>query len=164
MVVIPEGVSVEIDGMNVTAKGPKGTVARKFSAVISLEKKDNEIVVKGTEKEKAYTGTVNSLLSSMFKGVSEGYSKSLKILYAHFPVTLEVKGDRVLVKNFIGEKHPRKARIMGDSKVEVKGQNVTVSGPDKEAVGQTIANLKAAMRIRQKDARIFQDGIYEAAE
>ena len=164
MVAIPEGVSVEMSGRNITAKGPKGSVTKTFSAIVAIEKKDNEIVVKGSEKEKAYIGTVNSILSSMMRGVSEGFSKSLKILYAHFPVTLEVKGNKVLVKNFIGEKHPRKARIMGDSKVEAKGQNVVVSGPDKEAVGQTIANLKAAMKIRKKDPRVFQDGIYEAME
>ncbi len=164
MVAIPEGVTVEIDGRNVTAKGPRGTVTKTFSAVIKIEKKDNELVVNGGEKERAYIGTVNSILSSMVQGVSEGFSKSLKILYAHFPVTLEVKGDRVLVKNFIGEKYPRKSRIIGDTKVEVKGQSVTISGPDKEAVGQTAANLRAAMKIRKKDSRIFQDGIYKAME
>ena len=159
---IPEGVTVEVNNHEVTAKGPKGEVKKKFSAVIDLEKGDNEITVKGSEKERAYIGTVNALLENMFHGAKEGYMQSLKVLHAHFPVTLEVKGDRVLIKNFIGEKHPRKARIMGDAKVEVKGQNVTVSGPDKEAVGQTVANLKAALKIREKDPRIFQDGIYKA--
>ncbi len=164
MVAIPEGVTVEINGRDVSVKGPKGSVTKRFSAVVKIEKKDNEIVVQGSEKENAYIGTVESILNSMFIGVTEGFQKKLKVLYAHFPVTLEVKGNRVLVKNFIGEKHPRKARIMGDSKVEVKGQDVTVSGADKEAVGQTMANLKSAMRIRQKDLRIFQDGIFEIAE
>ncbi len=163
MVAIPEGVTVELSNNEVTAKGPQGEVKKKFSAIISLEKKDNEVLVKGTDREKAYIGTVNSLLNSMFHGVKEGYVTTMKVLHAHFPVTLEVKGNKVFVKNFIGEKHPRKARIMGNSKVEVKGANVTVSGPDKEAVGQTIANLKAAMKIRDKDARIFQDGIYESS-
>jgi large subunit ribosomal protein L6 len=164
MVAIPEGVTVEISGRDVTARGPKGSVTRRFSAIIKIEKKDNEIVVEGSEKEKAYLGTVESLLNSMFTGVTAGFQKSLKVLYSHFPVTLEAKGDRVLIKNFIGEKHPRKARIMGDSKVEVKGQSITVSGPDKEAVGQTIANLKSAMKIGKKDPRVFQDGIFEVME
>jgi len=162
MVEIPEGVTVEVKDNEVTAKGPKGEVKRRFSKIITVEKKDNEVVAMGSEKEKAYLGTVNSLLKSMFHGVNEGFTTTMKVLHAHFPVTLEVQGDKVIIKNFIGEKHPRKARIMNNSKVEVKGANVTVSGPDKEAVGQTIANLKAAMKIREKDCRIFQDGIYEA--
>jgi len=164
MVAIPEGVTVEIKGRDVTAKGPNGTVTKRFSALVKIERKDNELVVQGSEKEKAYIGTVESLLGSMMTGAKEGFQNQLKVLYAHFPVTLEVKGDRVLVKNFIGEKHPRKARIMGGTKVEVKGQNITVSGPDKEAVGQTAANLKAAMKIRKKDLRVFQDGVFDSAE
>jgi len=160
MIAIPEGVTVEISGTSVTAKGPKGAVTKKFSAVVSIEKENNEILVKGSDKEKAYVGTVNSIISSMFKGVSEGFNIPLKISYAHFPVTLEIKGSKILIKNFLGEKHPRKSRILGETKVEVKGQNVTISGPDKEAVGQTVANLKAAVKIRKKDCRIFQDGIY----
>ena len=164
MVAIPEGVTIEIKGKDVSVKGPKGSVAKKFSAIVKIEKKDSEIVVHGSEKENAYIGTVESLINSMFIGVTEGFHKKLKVLYAHFPATLEIKGDKVLVKNFIGEKHPRKARIMGDTKVEVKGQDVTVSGADKEAVGQTMANLKSAMRIRKKDLRVFQDGIFEIAE
>ena len=161
MVAIPEGVTVEVANNEVTAKGPKGEVKKKFSKIITVEKKDNEVVVTGSEKEKAYIGTVNSILNSMFHGAKEGFTTTMKVLHAHFPVTLEVQGDKVLIKNFIGEKHPRKSRIMGNAKVEVKGANVTVSGPDKETVGQTIANLKAAMKIREKDCRIFQDGIYE---
>ncbi len=164
MVAILEGVTVEISGRDVTAKGPKGSVTKRFSAVVKLEKKDNELVVQGSEKEKAYVGTVESIINSMFIGVTEGFQKKLKVLYSHFPVTLEVKGDKILINNFIGEKYPRKARIMGGTKVEVKGQSVTVSGLDKEAVGQTIANMKSAMRIRRKDLRIFQDGIFEAIE
>jgi len=164
MVAIPQGVSVEINGLEVTVKGPKGTVTKKFSPVISLEKNNSEIIVKGSSKEKAYIGTVNSILSSMIKGVTEGYSKSMKVLYAHFPVTLEVKGSIVYIKNFLGEKNPRKAKIVGPTKVDAKGQNVVVSGPDKEGVGQTIANLRAALKIREKDCRVFQDGIYEVIE
>ncbi len=164
MITIPEGVTVEISGRDVTAKGPKGEVRKRFSALVKIVKKDKELVVEGSEKEKAYIGTVESLLNSMMKGVTEGFRKQLKVLYAHFPTTLEVKGDRILIKNFIGEKHPRRARILGNSKVEVKGQSITVSGPDKEAVGQTIANLKSAMKIREKDLRVFQDGVFDSAE
>lgn len=164
MATIPKGVSVEIEGLYVTAKGPKGTVTKKFSKIISIEKKDNELVVIGSDREKAYIGTVNAILAWMLKGVSEGYTKSMKILYAHFPATLDIKGNTILVKNFLGEKHPRKAKIIGSTKVEAKGQNVVISGPDKESVGQTIANLKTSMKIRKKDCRVFQDGIYDSIE
>jgi large subunit ribosomal protein L6 len=121
--------------------------------------------VSGDEREKALMGTTKAIIESAIKGVTEGYSKKLKVLYAHFPATLEVKGKDLLIKNFLGEKNPRKAKIVGDStKVDAKGQQLTISGPDKESVGQTLANLRAAIKIRKFDPRVFQDGIYETEE
>ena len=73
---------------------------------------------------------------------------------------MEVKGKEMLIKNFLGEKQPRKAKIPGQTKVEVKGQEVTVTGLSKEDVGQTIANIRSATRIRNRDSRVFQDGFY----
>lgn len=162
MAAITEGVNVSVDGHTVTVKGPNGEVKRSFSKRTEIKVEGNEVKV--ISKDSGLVGTVDSVISSMIKGVSEGYSKKLKMLYAHFPISLEVKGNEILVKNFLGEKQPRKTAIVGNSKIEVKGQDVTVSGPDKEAVGQTVANLKRAMKIKEKDPRIFQDGIYDAGE
>jgi len=165
MIAIPEGVTVDINGFDVMVKGPKGSVTKRLAGKVAIEKEGNNVVVTGSEKKKALVGTVSSLINSMIRGVTEGYLKQLKVLYSHFPVTLEVKGKSVVIKNFIGEKYPRKAKISGDeTKVEVKGQDVKVSGPDKEAVGQTVANMKSALKIRKKDRRVFQDGIYEVIE
>ncbi len=158
---IPEGVTVEIDGSSVTVKGPKGTLSRSFMKIVDLKTEGSKLTVTG--KDSAYVGTVDSLISNMCRGVNEGFEIKMKILYAHFPISLEIKGKDILVKNFLGEREPRKTRISGDgTKLEVKGQNITISGPDKEAVGQTAANLKIATKIKRKDARIFQDGIYNA--
>jgi len=165
MIAIPEGVSVDISGFDVTVKGPKGEVSKRFSGKVKVEREGNNVVVKGPEKEKALIGTISSLINNMVIGVTEGYKIQLKILYSHFPASLEVKGRDVLVKNFIGEKYPRKTKVYGDAtKVEVKGQNVTITGPDKHAVSQTFANIKSVLKIRDKDCRIFQDGIYEVSE
>ncbi len=158
VVQIPENVEVVVSGRSVTVKGPKGELTKEFSPKVKISVTDKEISV---EAKKMLQGTVESIIRNMIKGVTEGHVKKLKVLYAHFPITLEVKGDDVIIKNFLGERQPRKAKIAKNSKLEVKGQQVTVSGVDKEAVGQTAANLKAAMKIRGKDIRVFQDGIYE---
>ena len=162
MTEIPEGVTVQAEGQKLTAKGPQGEVQKNFpkEATVTIEGKD----VKVSAKNQALEGTLQSLVNSMIEGVSTGYKRNLKVLYAHFPMSIEVKGKDILVKNFLGEKRPRETKVVGNTKVEVKGQNVTVSGPDKEAVGQTVANLRTAMRIKKKDARIFQDGIYEVED
>jgi large subunit ribosomal protein L6 len=162
MVEIPQGVSVQVDGQTVTTKGPQGEISRTFPkpALLSTDGKNVEVSV----KDPALAGTFKSLLGSMLKGVSVGYKKNLKVLYAHFPISIEVKGKDILIKNFLGEKQPRRTKVVGNTKVEVKGQKVAVSGPDKEAVGQTTANMIRAVRIKKKDARIFQDGIYASEE
>lgn len=159
---IPQGVSILVEAHEIAVKGPKGEVRKPIPKRATVKVDGGKIAVSSSDK--ALVGTVESIVRSMVHGVREGYTRNLKLLYAHFPISVEVKGRDVLVKNFLGEKMPRKTVLVGDTKIQAKGQSVTVSGPDKEAVGQTIANLRAAMRIRDKDGRVFQDGLYEAGE
>lgn len=158
MVSIPQGVSVSVSGDRVVVSGPKGKVEKAFGPMVAVSVSGSEVRAEGG---KAGVNTAESLISSMVKGVTEGFRKELKIVYAHFPISIEVKGQDIVIKNFQGEKQPRKARLIGDTKIAVKGQQVTVTGSDKEAVGQTIANMRIAMRIKDRDARVFQDGMYE---
>lgn len=160
---IPAGVNVALKGRTVTVNGPKGSTTREFKGtVLDLELRDQSVSVSG--KGRAIENTVRAHLCNMFKGVTEGFMGKMKIRYAHFPISVEVKGRDILIKNFIGEKKARKARVHRDAKVEVKGTDITISGPDKEAVGQTMANIRRATKIRGHDCRVFQDGIYPVGE
>jgi large subunit ribosomal protein L6 len=156
---IPQGVTVRLEGQNIIVKGPQGEIRKTIS-------KQAKVVVKGDEIEvssdsKALAGTTESIVASMLKGAVTQYTKNFKLIYAHFPISIEIKGNDITIKNFLGEKMARKTVLIGNTKIQAKGQAVTVSGPDKEAVGQTIANIRTAMKIKDKDSRIFQDGIYE---
>jgi large subunit ribosomal protein L6 len=159
MIEVPDGITIQVDGHKVTAKGPNGEVQKVFSKRASIKLEGSKLEVSAN---KALKGTIEAIVENMVTGVNEGFTRKLKVLYAHFPISIEVKGKDILIKNFLGERQPRKTALVGSTKVEVKGQNVTVSGPDKEAVGQTIANLKTSMKVKEKDGRIFQDGIYES--
>jgi large subunit ribosomal protein L6 len=159
MIEIPQGVTVKLDGQKIVVKGPQGEVHKTISKEASVSVKGSQIEV--SSPIKALAGTTESIVSSMLKGVTNHYTKNFKLIYAHFPISIEVKGSDVTIKNFLGEKMARKTVLVGATKIAAKGQSVTVSGPDKEAVGQTIANLRTAMKIKDKDSRIFQDGIYE---
>ncbi len=112
------------------------------------------------KKEKALLGTYGAHIRNMIVGVTKGYEYKMKIVFAHFPIKASVKGDTFMIENFLGEKHPRKARILGITKVNVKGDLVDLTGPDVEAVGQTAANIERATKIKGFDPRVFQDGIY----
>jgi len=97
----------------------------------------------------------------MIKGVEKGYTYKLKIIFAHFPISVKIKGKEVNVENFFGERSPRVSRIIGDAtKVNVVGEDVVVQGPSLEDVSQTAANIELSTRIKDKDQRVFLDGLY----
>ncbi|NIU39655.1 50S ribosomal protein L6, partial [Candidatus Bathyarchaeota archaeon] len=79
---------------------------------------------------------------------------------SHFPISVKVKEKTVVIENFTGERSPRIAKIMGDTKVTVKGEDVIVQGINIEDVSQTAANIQNATKIKKKDPRVFLDGIY----
>ncbi|MAG11117.1 50S ribosomal protein L6 [Candidatus Pacearchaeota archaeon] len=161
---IPEGVEVQMDGSFVSAKGSEGEFKRKFNfANLKVEKKDREIIVshqKATKKEKKIMNTLATHLKNMIKGVKEKFEYRLKVCFSHFPITVEARDSEVIIKNFLGEKIPRKAKMPEGVEVEVKGQEITVSSVDKELAGQAAANFEKATKVKGKDRRVFQDGIF----
>ena len=169
VVPVPENVEVSVEGDTskgyiIKAKGPLGENSRylKFRGVY-IEKVDNAIRVYAKEDRrrlKAMVGTFWAHIRNLIRGVTEGYEYKLKVVYAHFPIKVRVEGDEVIIENFLGEKHPRRAKIVGRAKVEIRGQEIIVKGIDKEECGQTAANLEQATKIKRLDPRVFQDGIY----
>lgn len=164
MIEIPKGVTVRVEGMKVTVKGPKGELTREFpTSRITISKDDSNVILScilPKRKEYALQGTIRSHINNMMEGVTEGFEYKMKIVYSHFPVKTAVKGTDFVIENFLGEKFPRKAKILGATKVAVKGDEVLVSGIDLEQVGQTAANIEQATIIKHYDPRKFQDGIY----
>jgi large subunit ribosomal protein L6 len=96
----------------------------------------------------------------MIKGVSKGFTYKLKIVFAHFPIFVEIRGREIWIKNFCGERRLRIAKIVGNVSVKVEGDDVIVQGINLEEVSQTAANIQQATKIKRKDPRIFLDGIY----
>lgn len=156
---IPDGVNVEVRENTVIVKGPEGELTQSFNIKnLKIKKEGDEVVV--ASPKLSFKNTVSSIIGSMMKGVVESFEQKLVIRYSHFPITLEVKGKEIIIKNFLGERSPRKCKVDGPTKIEVKGKDILVSGPDKRAVGQTVANLRKATKVGKKDERVFEDGIY----
>lgn len=160
---IPEGVDVTIND-EIVVTGPQGELKRKFkSRNIKITKDDDKIILEAPfpkKRDKAMLGTIKSHITNMITGLTDGFSYKMKIVYAHFPMTVKVANSKVTIDNFLGERHPRTAKILGSTKVQVKGDEVTVEGINKEEVGQTMANIEQATKIKGRDPRVFQDGIY----
>ncbi|HIH43991.1 MAG TPA: 50S ribosomal protein L6 [Candidatus Methanoperedenaceae archaeon] len=161
---IPDGVDVKIEGANVTVSGPNGKLSRKlWFPGITIIRNESGIVVDTTKLRKeqlAMVGTIAAHIKNMITGATEGYQYKMKILYSHFPIQVKVEGTTVTIGNFLGEKRPRKAKIVGATKVNVGSGEVVVTGIDREETGQTAANIEQTTRIRGFDPRVFQDGIY----
>jgi large subunit ribosomal protein L6 len=160
-----EGVSATIDGDLVTITGPKGTLSREFVSPrhdISHEGDTLRVSIDlPRRKERALAGTWNAHLNNMVKGVTDGFTYTLKALYSHFPMTMAVKGNQFVVNNYFGERVPRTSNIIDGVQVKVQNKTeVVVSGIDKEAVGQTAANIERSTTIKKRDRRVFQDGVY----
>jgi len=164
--IIPDNVTVDIDNKTVKVTGPKGTLQKQFKYFydVTIKKKENKLTVTSKSDKKqvrAIIGTIISHVKNMVRGVAEGFTYKMKIIYSHFPVTIKIEGEKLLINNFLGEKVPRIANILGDTKIEVKGQDIILTGSNKEDVGQTCANIEQACRISKYDRRVFQDGIYK---
>uniref|UniRef100_A0A7J2TBP7 Large ribosomal subunit protein uL6 n=1 Tax=Ignisphaera aggregans TaxID=334771 RepID=A0A7J2TBP7_9CREN len=162
---IPDNVKVEIRGKSVVVKGLKGEVVRDFSFAkdIDIRIEDNKVVIEtffADSKKKALIYTISSHINNMIIGVTKGWRYKLKVVSSHFPVSVKVVGDYVVIENFLGEKAPRKARILEGVKVKIEGKDIIVEGIDIEKVAQTAANIELATKIKDKDRRIFVDGIY----
>jgi large subunit ribosomal protein L6 len=161
---IPEGVQVEIARNQITVSGKEGKISKNVNlAKIELKKEGNKIVIGGknmTKTEKKMIYTIISHLKNMIQGVEEKYTYEVKICFNHFPITLDIVGNEAKIKNFLGERIPRKAKILDDVEVEVKKDSIIVKSVDKEAAGQTAANFEAATRIKNRDRRVFQDGLF----
>ena len=161
---IPDDVEVTLEGKKVTVKGAKGTITRDFSyATISMELQGKSLRIWANwprKKESALVGTVHAHIKNMITGVKKGFTYKLKIVFSHFPISVKVQGDTVLIENFTGERNPRRAKIVGNAKVKVVGDDVIVQGINLEDVSQTAANIEQATKVRRKDPRVFLDGIY----
>jgi large subunit ribosomal protein L6 len=152
------------EGNYLSIKGPKGTLERQFKTYrVKISQEGNKVIIEGTPKNKHTDKLVETIVShakNMAEGLMYGYKYNLKVLYSHFPMAIAVEKENVSIKNFLGEKFPRKSKIVGATKVEVKGQEITVSGTNKDDVGQTASNLELKTKVKGKDIRRYQDGIY----
>jgi large subunit ribosomal protein L6 len=163
-IAVPEGVEVKIEKGIVTTKGPKGECRKSMvDPWIEIKVEGKEVIFnpkKQTKREKTRIWTYVSHLQNMLKGASEGHAYRMKICSGHFPMNVSVSGNEFVVNNFLGEKKPRTLKIKEGATVNVEGDIVVVESPCKETAGQTAADIESLTKVRNRDLRIFQDGIY----
>ena len=145
-IAVPAGVTVDIaENNHVTVKGPKGTLEKTLPTEMEITREGEEIVVKrpnDLKKMKSLHGLTRSLLANMVTGVTEGYSKKLEVNGVGFRVA---KQGKKLVMN-LGFSHQVEMEDPEGVETTVEGNNITVSGIDKEKVGQFAAQIRDKKR------------------
>lgn len=142
-ITIPSGVEVKVeDGNLVTVKGPKGSLERKLPAEISVAVNDNEVVVtrpSDLKKHRALHGLTRTLVANMVEGVTNGFSKVLEINGVGYRA--QKQGKQLILS--LGYSHPVEMEDPEGVESTLEGQNkITVSGIDKEKVGQYAAEIR----------------------
>ena len=167
-IALPEGASASLDGDVITVSKDGQSLSREFrhhKVEVRAVNGDLEVFVNLPRRsDKALAGTWAAHLRNMALGIDEGFEYRLKAVFSHFPMSLKVDGKQMIINNLFGEKVPRVAKLpWSPAEVEVRVENktdVVVRGADREKVGQTAANIERACRIKKRDRRVFQDGIY----
>jgi len=101
---LPDGVVARLDGNVLTIKGPLGECRKDLSKIkAQISHEENRILIQPLGKKKSdlsVANTARSIIKNMIKGVTKGFTYKLKIAFAHFPISVKVKGKEVLIENF----------------------------------------------------------------
>ena len=162
---IPEGVSINLDGPTINVNGPQGSTHRKLAHPkinINLNATQISLSTLGnvSKREKKMLNTFEAHIKNMVGGVTKPYNYKLKICSGHFPMNVSIDKDTILIKNFLGEKIPRKVNVLKNVDVNINGDFISVSSVDKELAGKMSSRLEQATRITNRDRRRFMDGLW----
>ena len=161
---LPNDLNAYINDGFLLVKSPKAEVKRELKRCnVQITIDDKKIILKSkgeTKEDKKMLGTLTAHIKNMIKGSVKAHSYTLKICSGHFPMNVGVSGNKLIVKNFLGEKIPRVLQLKEGANVKVEGDLVYVMSADKEITGQVSADIEQLTRRTGYDPRVFQDGIY----
>ena len=161
---IPEKVDASVKDSILVISGQKGSVERNLrNKKVSVKVDGSKIVLeaeRNTKREKKLLGTFSAHIKNMIQGVIAGHVYRMKICSGHFPMNVSVSNKELLVKNFLGEKVPRRVKVPDGVSIKIEGSEITIESPDKEKAGGTASAIEEGTKRKGFDKRIFQDGIF----
>ncbi len=163
---VPGDVAFTVRPGRLEVRGPLGRVERPFpSDLIAITATAGRVTLalrlpSTRKRSQALLKTWSAHVRNLARGLTVGVEARMKVVAAHFPMKVSVRGEELVIENFLGEKYPRSTRLRPGTKAVVDGEFVVLTGIDVEQVGQSAANIERATHIRDYDPRVFQDGIY----
>ncbi len=161
-----DGVKATMEGTTLRVEGPNGVVSRTlFHPFAQVNVEGDKVVLqtqKDRKKDKRMINTFSAHIRNMIHGAKKNFRYEMEIVQSHFPMQVKIQGQELLIDNFLGEKVPRKTKIPEGVKVTVntKDKQVIVESNNIELAGMAVTRIEQVCRVRNKDRRIFQDGIY----
>ncbi len=138
---LPDGVTLDVKGLEVTAKGPKGELKTQISNRVKIEVAENQVISTPVDKEQdsAIWGTTRANIANMILGVSQGWTRALELHGVGF--RMDVKGKKLVMR--LGFSHQIEYDLPEGIEATIDGNLLTISGIDKQLVGQVTAEIRA---------------------
>jgi len=161
---IPENCEVKISDKFVSVKKNNEEIKvpckiKNFQPKIE----ENSIILEkkaGNKTDKKLIHSLSSHLTNAFNGLEKKYEYKLQICSIHFPMNAKVEKDKLVVKNFFGERKDRILTIKPGVELKIENDIITVTSSDKDLAGEQASEIEALTRIQSRDRRVFQDGIW----
>lgn len=162
---IPEGINAVVENNEIIMKKNSNELRKKLNVLIDVKIEGSKVILeakKASKREKKIFGSIRAHLNNMIKGLSEKFKYKLQAVSVHFPMNLSVDKEKneLVVKNFLGEKTDRKIKLIPNVDVKVNRDIIEIESEDIEKAGQCAANIEKGARVKNKDRRVYQDGIY----
>ena len=162
---IPEGILVSIDDGLLSMKREDKEISRKLHSFMIVKIDNGKIIISSDRNrkiERKLFGTYKAHIKNMIKGLQEGFTYKLQIANVHFPMSVihDKEKNEIVVKNFLGEKKDRRINLFPGVEVKIDKEIIELNYFDIEKVGQTATNIEKGTRVKGKDRRVFQDGIF----
>jgi len=162
---IPEGIIVTIEENKIIMKKDNNELQKRLDKRVKVKLEGKKIILESkqtTKNDRKMFGTIRAHINNMIKGLTEKFRYKLQIANVHFPmnVSYDKEKNMLIVKNFLGERKDREIKLVEGVEVKVGKDDIELESIDIEKAGQCAANIEKGTRVRNKDRRIFQDGIF----
>ena len=154
-VIIPEGVEIKVSGQNISVKGPKGSLDFDFHDDIEVKSSEKEIQVAvkmDTKQSWALWGLTRMLIANMIQGVTKGFEKQLELQGVGY--RMAVQGKKLNMA--LGFSHPVEVEIPDGLEAKIEKNTLTISGIDKQKVGQLAASIRALKKVEPYKGKGFR--------
>ena len=160
-----DGINGEIVNGEIIFKKENISVKRKLIPLIDVKIEGNKIIMsskKSTKRERKVFGSMRAHFKNIIEGLKKPFVYKLQSGSVHFPMTLKIEKDKneLHIKNFLGEKKDRIIKLHPDVEIKIDKDIIELKSADIEKAGMVAANIEKGTKIRNRDRRVFQDGIY----